>query len=82
MDTSPMKAIELIGDIDEQHRLQARVPEELPAGPVRLIVLVPEEDDTGAAWARGIAAEWADELRDARQDIYTLQDGRPVNAPR
>jgi hypothetical protein len=28
-----MKAIELIGDIDEQHRLRARVPEELPAGP-------------------------------------------------
>jgi hypothetical protein len=31
MDMSPMKAIELIGDIDEQHRLHALVPEELPA---------------------------------------------------
>ena len=77
-----MKAIELIGDVDDQHRLQARVPEEVPAGLVRLIVLVPEEDETGAAWAHGIATEWADELRDARQDIYTLQDGQPVNAPR
>jgi hypothetical protein len=26
-----MQAVELIGDIDEQHRLQARVPEGLPA---------------------------------------------------
>jgi len=26
-----MKAIELIGDIDEQHRLQAQVPVEIPA---------------------------------------------------
>ena len=82
MDTAPMRAIELVGDIDEQHRLQARVPDELPAGPVRLIVLVPEEDETGAAWSQGVAGAWADELRDARQDIYTLQDGQPVNAPR
>jgi hypothetical protein len=81
MDTSPMKAIELMGDIDEQHRLQARVPEELPAGPVRLIVLLPDEDSAGAAWAHGVAKEWAPELLDPRQDIYTLEDGQPVNAP-
>jgi hypothetical protein len=77
-----MKAIELIGDIDDQHRLQAHVPAELPAGPVRLIVLLPEEDEGGLAWGRGVANEWLDELRDARQDIYTLQDGQPVNASR
>lgn len=82
MDTNPMKAIELIGDIDEQHRLQADVPAEVPAGPVRLIVLLPEEDDGGAVWARGVGKEWSDELQDSRQDIYTLEDGRPVNAPR
>ena len=82
MDTTPMKAIELVGDVDEQHRLQAQVPADLPAGPVRLIVLLPEEDDGGAAWAHGVAKEWADELRDARQDVYTLEDGQPVNARR
>ena len=82
MDTGPMKAIELMGDIDEQHRLQARVPEELPAGPVRLIVLLPDEDEAGVIWAQGITKEWADELQDPRQDIYTLDDGQPVNAPR
>jgi hypothetical protein len=77
-----MKAIELIGDIDDQHRLKADVPQELPAGPVRLIVLLPEEDEAGAAWARGVSREWAEELRDPQQDIYTLQDGQPVDAPR
>ena len=82
MDNTPMKAIELTGDIDDQHRLQARVPEELPAGPVRLIVLLPDEDEGGGAWAQGVAKEWADELSDSRQDIYTLEDGQPVNAPR
>jgi len=82
MDTTPMKAIELVGDIDEQHRLQAQVPAEVPAGPVRLIVLLPEEDDAGAVWSHGISKEWADDLRDARQDIYTHEDGQPLNAPR
>jgi len=77
-----MKAIELIGDIDEQHRLRAQVPDELPAGPVRLIVLLPDEDNSGIAWEQGVSKEWADELRDSRQDIYTLDDGQPVNAPR
>lgn len=77
-----MKAIELTGDIDDQHRLQARVPEELLAGPVRLIVLLPDEDAAGSAWAHGISREWTDDLSDTRQDIYTLEDGQPVNASR
>ena len=74
-----MKAIELIGDIDEQHRLRASVPEELPAGPVRLIVLLSDEDEAGTAWAHGVAREWAGEMSDPRQDIYTLTDGQPVD---
>jgi hypothetical protein len=79
---STMKAIELLGNIDDQHRLRAQVPKELPSGPVRLIVLLPEVDNADAAWANGIAREWSDELSDAQQDIYTLDDGQPVNAPR
>ncbi|HXP85582.1 MAG TPA: hypothetical protein VN841_12725 [Bryobacteraceae bacterium] len=82
MDSTPMKAVELVGDIDEQHRLRARVPRGVPAGPVRLILLLPDEDDAGGAWARGVATEWADELGDSRQDLYTLDDGQPVNGPR
>jgi len=82
MENSPMKAIELIGDIDDNHRLQARVPDNLPVGRVRVIVLVPDEDDAGSAWAEGVATVWADELGDKRQDLYTLDDGQPPNAPR
>ena len=77
-----MKAIELIGDIDEQHRLRAEVPQGLPAGPVRLIVFLPDEDEGGVAWAQGIARQWSEELRDPRQDIYTLEDGQSPNEPR
>ena len=82
MESTPIKAFELIGDIDEQHRLQAQVPAALPTGPVRLIVLLPEEDERGIVWGQGLAKEWADELGDARQDIYTLEDGQTVDAPR
>ena len=77
-----MNAIELIGDIDDRHQLHAQVPKELPAGQVRLIVLLPGEDDAGGLWARGIAAEWSAELADLQQDIYTLDDGQPVTEPR
>jgi len=47
-----------------------------------LIVLLPDEDEGGIAWAQGVTREWSDELRDSRQDIYTLDDGQPLNAPR
>lgn len=78
-----MKAIELIGDIDLQHRLHAQVPKELPAGQVRLIVLLPGEDEAGTLYGgQWVAAEWSTELSDPREDIYTLDDGRPLNAPR
>jgi hypothetical protein len=76
-----MKAIELIGEIDEQHRLHADVPAEIPVGQVRVIVL-PVEDEAGSLWAQGVAAEWSAELSDPREDIYTLADGKPVNAAR
>jgi len=82
MDNLAMNAIELIGDIDDDHRLHADVPKEVPPGQVRLIELVPGEDEAGGMWARGIAADWSAELQDVREDIYTLNDGQPVNAPR
>ena len=75
-----MKAIELVGDIDETHRLQADVPAEVPAGPVRLIVRLPDEDEGGIASPHGVTKEWSDKLRDSRQDLYAIDDRQPVNA--
>lgn len=74
-----MKAIELVGEIDKGHRLHADMPQEVPPGRVRVIVLLPEEDDAGSRWAHGVAKEWSAELRDQRQDLYTMEDGQPVN---
>ena len=77
-----MKAVELVGEVDDKHQLQARVPETLAPGPVRIILLIPEEDEAGAAWTQGITREWAAELSDPREDIYTLEDGTPIDATR
>lgn len=43
---------------------------------------MPEEDEASLAWAGGLSAEWSAELSDPNQDIYTLNDGQNVNAPR
>ena len=77
-----MRAVEVTGQIDAHHQIQAQVPADLRQGPVRLIVLIPDEDEAGAAWMQGIAREWTEELSNAQEDIYTLDDGQPINATR
>ena len=77
-----MKTIELIGDVDAEHCLRAQVPEDLPAGPIRLLVLVPEQDQAEEIWMRAIASEWSEELSDPRQDLYKLEDGQPLDGAR
>jgi hypothetical protein len=75
-----MKAIELIGEVDDQHGLRADVPSNVPPGRVRLIVLLPEVDEGGDVWTHGTGKEWSVELSDIREDIYTLEDGESLNA--
>ena len=75
-----MNAVEVRGEIDGQHRLHADMPQGLPAGSVRVIVLIPEEDEAGAAWTAGVSSEWSAELSDPGQDICTLCDGQPLDA--
>lgn len=79
-----MKAFEFVAEVDKQHCLHVVLPESTMPGRVRVIVLVPEaeEDEAGTLWMQGIAREWMAELADEREDIYTLEDGEPVNAVR
>lgn len=79
-----MKTIELLGRVDEKHRLSAEVPADIPPGLVKVAMIVSSgpEDDGGASWASGIAMQRADELADPREDIYTLDDGDPTDATR
>ena len=74
------KVIETIGTIDAQHHLV--LDETLPiTRPTRVRVshLLPEESDLNEIeWLQAAAANPAfDFLKDPKEDIYTLSDGRP-----
>jgi hypothetical protein len=74
-----MNILTLSGNIDENHQLSAQVPASIRPGPVTVLVLpVSQEDEEAQAWTAGIAREWANDLSDPDQDIYTLSDGEPV----
>jgi hypothetical protein len=77
-----MRAVSIVGEIDDDHHIRAEAPRDLPPGRVHLIVVLPDEDEAGAFWPWDVARAWSDELGDARQDIYTLTDGQPVDASR
>ena len=85
-----MKALELVAHVDDQHRLRLELPADIPQGPVRVLVLLPDvpqegeeaEGEVEAIWMQAIAREWHAELSDPREDIYTLEDGEPLDAAR
>lgn len=79
-----MTTLKLMACVDDQHQLSALMPSELPAGPVEIIDTLPgdDEDEAGAARAASIAHAWTDELNDSQEDIYTLDDGEPIDGRR
>jgi hypothetical protein len=76
-----MDSVPIQGQVDEQHRLSAIVPGSVPPGPVTVWIAPTrqEEDDAGNAWSEGVARQWTDDLADPNQDIYSLDDGEPVD---
>ena len=80
-----MKAIEARGKVDRDGRLivEERIP--LPtAGDVRVIVLVPDDDELGELderpWLRAAATGGGfDFLNDPAEDIYAPTDGKPFH---
>jgi hypothetical protein len=81
-----MQTIRIRATVDEHHRLTAQAPPTVAPGPVDIELLVDSpsasDDDAGEAWARGVARDWAEDLADPRQDLYSLSDGEPVDDPR
>jgi hypothetical protein len=74
-------SITITGQVSDQHLLSAQVPDSVPPGPVTIVILpASAHEDVEQRWMAGVAREWADELNDAQQDIYTLNDGDPVSA--
>lgn len=75
----PLKAIELTGTIDQEHRLILDNPVPIN-GPsrVRVIILVSDETEIDEQeWLRAASGNPAfDFLKDPTEDIYTLYDGK------
>ena len=77
-----MRAIETTGILNKQGQIQLDRP--LPqdkASRVRVILLIPEEEDLNEqTWLSAISTNPSFAfLNNPEEDIYTLEDGKPVN---
>lgn len=79
-----MKAIEVVGTIEEDRRV--RLDQPLPpgvAGRVRLIILVGDDEPSDREWLHAATHGGAfDFLSATEEDRYTLRDGRPFDDAR
>lgn len=77
-----LSAIELSGTINENHQIQLDEPLPIEASKrVRVIVLYSTDDDISEKeWLQGAAINPAFAfLNDPAEDIYTLEDGKPLD---
>jgi hypothetical protein len=80
-----LSAIELSGTINENHQIQLDEPLPIEASKrVRVIVLYSTDDDISEKeWLQAATTSSAfDFLDDPAEDIYTLEDGKPLSDER
>jgi hypothetical protein len=73
-----MKAIEMIGTIDKEgHLIVKEKVNVFTQGPVKVILLAPEEEEISEAnWLKSAMQNEAFEfLKEPQEDIYSLSDG-------
>lgn len=79
------KAIETIGTIDDKTHITLDEPlPDIGRKRIKLIVLIPEEEEIPEdIWLRAAGANQAFSfLKEAEEDIYTLEDGKPFHDQR
>jgi hypothetical protein len=77
-----MRAIEATGILNTQGELQLDMPHpQAKPSRVRIIMLISDDDDLNPGeWETAIATNPSFAfLHDPEEDIYTLEDGKPVN---
>jgi hypothetical protein len=77
-----MKAIEVTATVDEQGQLHLDQPlKVIKSGLVRAILLFPEDDEIDEMeWLKAAASNPVFAfLHDPEEDIYTLEDGKPLD---
>lgn len=78
-----LRAIEMTATIDDERRLLLDAPlPENASGRVRLIILFADDSEISETeWLRAASTSPSYAfLRDPKEDIYTLNDGKPFNA--
>lgn len=78
-----LRAIETTATIDDERHLLLDVPlPENANGRVRVIILFADDSEISETeWLRAASTSPSYAfLRDAKEDIYTLNDGKPFNA--
>ena len=76
-----MQALEAYGHIDNNGSLQIKSPLPLKEGDVKVIIMYTENEETSEEqlWMRSISNNPAfDFLKDPEEDIYSLNDGKPL----
>ena len=75
------EAIETTATIDAEQRLILDEPlPSLRPGRVRVIILLPDEDDIDETeWLKAGAANPAFDFLKEEEELYTLEDGRPFD---
>jgi len=58
------------------------LPADVQAGPVKVTLQAVTEEDEEGDWRALINHSWARDWSDPREDIYTLEDGKPSHESR
>ena len=75
-----MKAIEITGSINEQGNVELDQPlTPTKATRFRGILLFPELDDAQEWSLAALKTSTIDVFNDSEEDIYTLEDGKPID---
>jgi hypothetical protein len=77
-----MQAVEAYGHIDSSGSLQIQTPLPLKEGDVKVIIMYAENEEMTEEqlWIRSVYNNPAfDFLRDPEEDIYSLNDGKPLH---
>ena len=73
-----MKALELKGHIDDLGNLILEKPLGLSDKDVRVIILIPEEDDiSDEEWLEAVSTNDAFQDLTDEEDMYSIRDGEP-----
>lgn len=74
-----MQAIETTAQVDQLGNLKLLTPLSVRNQKVRVIILLPEEDDIDdKSWLLAVKNPAFDFLNEPEEDIYTVRDGNPI----